>query len=110
VVVCLVLLLVGAPRSSGQEPEESAAKLTKHVIGDYGYWSRTQDSPYSAEQIPFSKLTHINHAGVGFDVNANLVVPDGFLEPRLIDKAHDSGVKVLLLLGGVAQIHRAEWV
>ena len=100
VVVCLALLLAGAPRSSGQEPEESAAKLTKRVIGDYGYWSRTQDPPYSAEQIPFSKLTHINHAGVGFDANANLVVPDGFLEPRLIDKAHDSGVKVLLLLGG----------
>ena len=100
VMVCLALLLAGAPRSNGQESQESAAKLTKRVIADYGYWSRTQDPPYSAEQIPFSKLTHINHAGVGFDANANLVVPDGFLEPRLIDKAHDSGVKVLLLLGG----------
>lgn len=100
VLICLALLMAGAPRSSGQEPEESAVKLSKRLIGDYGYWSRTQDPPYGAEQIPFSKLTHINHAGVGFDANANLVVPDGFLEPRLIDKAHDSGVKVLLLLGG----------
>jgi chitinase len=47
-----------------------------------------------------SKLTHINHAGVSFDANANLVVPDGFLEPALIEKAHAAGVRVLLLLGG----------
>ena len=75
-------------------------QLTKRLVGDYGYWSRTQTPPYSSAQIPMSKLTHINHAGVNFDANANLVVPKGFLEPELIEKAHAAGVKVLLLLGG----------
>jgi len=75
-------------------------QLTKRLVGDYGYWSRTQTPPYSSAQIPMSKLTHINHAGVNFDSKANLVVPNGFLEPALIEKAHAAGVKVLLLLGG----------
>jgi chitinase len=75
-------------------------QLTKRLVGDYGYWSRTQTPPYSSAQIPMSKLTHINHDGVTFDANANLVVPQGFLEPALIEKAHAAGVKVLLLLSG----------
>jgi chitinase len=45
-------------------------------------------------------MTHINHAGVGFNADGSLTVPDGFLEPALIKKAHAAGVKVILLLGG----------
>lgn len=78
----------------------TSAKLPKRLIGDYGYWSRTETPPYSSAQIPFQKLTHINHAGVSFNAKGNLKVPDGFLEPDLITKAHAVGVKVLLLLGG----------
>lgn len=78
----------------------SAATPPKRLIGDYGYWSRTQTPPYSSAQIPFSKLTHINHAGVSFGPDARLLVPSGFLEPELIQKAHAAGVKVLLLIGG----------
>jgi chitinase len=74
--------------------------LPKRLIADYGYWSRTQTPPYSSDQIPFQKLTHINHAGVGFDAGGNLTVPTGFLEPDLLTKAHNAGVKVMLLLGG----------
>jgi len=74
--------------------------MPKRLVGDYGYWSRTQTPPYSAAQIPFHKLTHINHAGVGFGGDGSLSVPTGFLEPELIGKAHAAGVKVLLLLGG----------
>jgi chitinase len=72
----------------------------KRLVGDYGYWSRTQSPPYSSAQIPFDKLTHINHAGVNFNADGSLSVPSGFLEPELIAKAHASGVRVLLLLGG----------
>jgi len=75
-------------------------KVPKRLVGDYGYWTRTQNPPYSADQIPYNQLTHINHAGVSFDANGNLQVPDGFLEPALILKAHAHGVRVLLLLGG----------
>ncbi len=77
-----------------------STRLPKRLIGDYGFWSRTQTPPYSADQIPFNKLTHINHAGVSFNAKGNLGVPAGFLEPELIAKARAADVKVLLLLGG----------
>ena len=96
---CLILLSGIGSRTYGQAAL-SNSNLTKRLIADYGYWSRTQVPPYSADQIPFSKLTHINHAGVGFDANANLTVPSGFLERELLSKGHNNGVKVLLLLGG----------
>ena len=96
----LVLALLGGLWSIPAQGQQETPQLTKRLVGDYGYWSRTQTPPYSAAQIPMSKLTHINHAGVSFDSNGNLVVPQGFLEPELIEKAHAVGVKVLLLLGG----------
>jgi chitinase len=74
--------------------------LPKRLIGDYGYWSRTQTPPYSSAQIPFQKLTHINHGEIGFNADGSLAIPDGFLEPELLTKAHAAGVKVGLLLGG----------
>ena len=95
----LVVLALTSGAGFAQSPP-GTVQLTKRVVGDYGYWSRTQTPPYSAGQIPMAKLTHINHAGVSFDSNAKLVVPAGFLEPELIDKAHAAGVRVLLLLGG----------
>ena len=91
--VCILCGLIMLP-AQAQQP------FLKRLVGDYGYWSRTQTPPYSAAQIPFGKLTHINHAGAGFNADGSLSVPDGFLEPALIRKAHAAGVKVLLLLGG----------
>jgi chitinase len=74
--------------------------LPKRLVGDYGYWSKSQTPPYSAAQIPYGMLTHINHDGVSFNADGTLSVPQGFLEPELNDRAHAAGVKVLLLLGG----------
>jgi len=74
--------------------------LTKRVVGDYGYWSKYQNPPYSAAQIPYRMLTHINHDGVSFDASGTLSVPNGFIEPELNNRSHAAGVKVLLLLGG----------
>lgn len=99
-ILSMVLVLGSGAVYALAQIEQSTPHLTKRVVGDYGYWSRTQTPPYSAAQIPMSKLTHINHAGVSFDSSAKLVVPAGFLEPQLIDKAHDAGVRILLLLGG----------
>jgi len=69
-------------------------------VADYGEWSKNQTPPYAASQIPYHKLTHINHAGVSFDAYGNLSVPAGFIEPELNHRAHAAGVKVMLLLGG----------
>lgn len=91
--------LTGNPAALAQASPRTN-ELPKRLIGDYGYWSRWQTPPYSSAQIPFNELTHINHAGVGFDTTGTLVVPEGFYEPQLITQAHAAGVKVLLLLGG----------
>ena len=91
---CLLLLTTVL---HAQEPSPS---LPKRIVGDYGYWSKYATPAYGAAQIPYKKLTHINHAGVSFDATGTLSVPDGFLEPELITKAHAHGLRVLLLLGG----------
>jgi len=92
----LITLIFASPLLGQTLPNH----LSKRVVGDYGYWSKYQTPPYSAAQIPFHKLTHINHAGVSFDASGTLSVPDGFIEPELTNRAHAAGVKVLLLLGG----------
>ncbi|MGO9862667.1 MAG: glycoside hydrolase family 18 protein [Terriglobales bacterium] len=95
-------LLLSSP-AKAQSPADAtgaASTLSKRLVGDYGYWSKYQDPPYGAKQIPYGKLTHINHAGVGLNADGTLSVPDGFLEPTLLRKAHKAGVKVMLLLGG----------
>lgn len=95
-----LLLSLPAKAQSPAGETGAASTLSKRLVGDYGYWSKYQDPPYAAKQIPYGKLTHINHAGVGLNADGTLSVPDGFLEPALLRKAHKAGVKVLLLLGG----------
>jgi GH18 family chitinase len=75
------------------------------VVGSSGWWPTTGTGAgrrlsYSHKQIPFQKLTQINHAGLSFNSDGTLSVPDGFLERELISEAHAAGVKVLLLVGG----------
>lgn len=77
-----------------------AHNLPKRIVADYGYWSKYQTPRYSHTEIPYYQLTHINHAGVGFNADGSLSVPPGFLEPGLNNRAHMAGVKVMLLLGG----------
>ncbi|MGA9527351.1 MAG: glycoside hydrolase family 18 protein [Terriglobales bacterium] len=86
--------------ASAQSRKPSTTLLTKRIVGDYGYWSKYQTPPYGAAQIPYSKLTHIIHFSVGFGSDATLSVPDGYLEPALIRRAHQAGVKVLVGVGG----------
>lgn len=103
VLACLssAFTLMGAIAGAQEAiPRGPVKVIEKRLIGDYQYGSRFSDPPYAAAQIPYSKLTHIIHAGVPFDAEGNLQVPDGFLEPELITRAHKAGVKVVLLIGG----------
>ncbi len=103
ILFAALIAAASTPSAHAQATHASHAlpnHLTKRVVGDYGYWSKYDDPPYGAAQIPYHELTHINHAGVGFDSTGALQVPDGFIEPELNNSAHAAGVKVLLLLGG----------
>jgi chitinase len=95
-----------AQAQTGGEAQNLAPQrhLPKRLVADYGFWSKYQDPPYSSAQIPFSKITTVNHAGVNVNPDGTLSVPTGpgndFLEPELITGAHAAGVNVLVLLGG----------
>jgi chitinase len=97
-----LMAVVSLPVASAQQ--SLPHHLSKRVVADYVYWSKYQTPPYGAGQIPYHKLTHINHAGVSFDASGTLSVPSGayneFIEPELNHRAHANDVKVLLLLGG----------
>jgi chitinase len=85
-------------------PVTAQTKTTsgKRLLGYYPEWGKTQTPPYTAEQIPYSKLTHISHAFLLLQPQADgtLQVPSGMIEPPLISKAHAAGVKVLVSIGG----------
>jgi chitinase len=80
----------------------SSEHAGKRLVADYDSGSKFLAPPftYTAAQIPYSKITHIIHSGVGFDADGNLQVPDQFIEPELIPRAHAAGTKVLLLISG----------
>jgi len=80
-----VILGIASPVLAAQE----AASSPKRLLGYYPEWSKTQTPPYTAAQIPYSKLTHIAHAFVLLAPAANgaLQIPSGMIEPALISKA-----------------------
>jgi chitinase len=93
-----VLAALSIPGVGAQEAHEH--HLPKRIVGDYVYWSKYSTPPYTHAEIPYHKLTHINHAGVSFNADGSLSVPQGFIEPELNNRAHAKAVKVMLLLGG----------
>jgi len=104
-LAALLLFVVTATtiiQNAQAQTSDPPPRLTKRVVADYDLWSKYLDPPftYGAEQIPYNKLTHIIHAGVPFNSDGSLAVPDGFLEPALLENAHAAGVKVILLIGG----------
>jgi chitinase len=79
-------------------PAQSAHRLVAY----YPEWAKFDSPPYSSEQIPYQKLTHIEHAFAALTPAADgtIFIPEGMIEPNLISRAHANGVKVLLSIGG----------
>jgi chitinase len=103
-LVIFMVVVVSSVAIQSARAQDSSPVLTKRLVADYGYWSKYQNPPYGAAQIPIHKMTHVLHAGINIDASANgaIDVPDGFVEPELISKAHNAGVKVFILFGGSA--------
>ncbi len=76
------------------------------VLAYYEYSDRTNVPPYSASNIPYNQLTHIVHSNIAPSGKADgsLFVPAGFLEPKLISRAHANGVKVELCVSGPSNL------
>ena len=81
---------------------QSGAGTSKRLLGYYPEWAKYNTPAYTADQIPYGKLTHIAHAFVLLKAKADgtLQIPAGMIEPALISKAHAAGVKVLVSIGG----------
>jgi chitinase len=94
----LVVMIALASVSWGQ----SGAATTKRLLGYYPEWAKYNTPAYTADQIPYSKLTHIAHAFVLLTAKADgtLQIPASMIEPALIAKARAAGVKVLVSIGG----------
>src|SRR5579863_4334975 len=93
ILATLVFVIAALPAAA-----QSGNTSGKRLLGYYPEWGKTQTPPYTAEQIPYSKLTHISHAFLLLQPQADgtLQVPSGMIEPPLISKAHAAGVKVLV--------------
>ena len=78
------------------------ANNEKRLLAYYPEWVKFSNPAYTAEKIPYKKLTHIAHAFATLPGNPDgtLRIPEDFIEPALISKAHAAGVKVLLSIGG----------
>ena len=84
------------------QPSRAQNVTSKRLLGYYAAWSKYQTPPYTADQIPYGKLTHISHAFLllGSKADGTIDIPAGTIEPALISKAHAAGVKVLISIGG----------
>jgi len=71
--------------------------MAKVVIGYYPSWAR---SDFGHLKIDYAALTHISHAFTWPDAQGNLVVPDDYIYPELVQAAHDHQVKMIMSIGG----------
>lgn len=104
-VVLTAAALAGIARSPAH-----AQTARREVIGYFPGWKWQADSTaMTVGKIPYGKLTIINYAFwyplpdgriVGRDSAGDAVYLSGAKESRLVDRAHDHGVKVMLSLGG----------
>ena len=103
-VLPALLFAVVSFMNSAAAPAQDAASThwQKRLVADYDSGSKFNAPPYaySADQIPYGKLTDIIHSGIGFDNEGNIQVGDGFVEPELTSRAHAAGDHVVLLVGG----------
>jgi chitinase len=99
-LVLLALAAVGVTHA--QTPTQPSSQ--KRMLAYYLYKDHSQNPKYSADQIPYKKLTHLIH--VALEVNpsgdGSIVISPDALEPKLIRKAHAAKVRVLVCVQGPA--------
>jgi GH18 family chitinase len=80
----------------------SAHASNPRLLAYYEYADRYSTPPYDSSNIPYDKVTHIVHSNIApaGAADGTLYVPPGFLEPKLISRAHAAGVKVEICVGG----------
>jgi GH18 family chitinase len=74
------------------------------LLAYYEYSDKFNVPPYDSSTIPYHELTHIVHSNIApsWKLDGSLLIPSGFLEPKLLSRAHAAGVKVELCVSGNA--------
>jgi chitinase len=72
------------------------------LLAYYEFSDQWNNPPYNASNIPYHQLTHIVHSNIApaWAADGTLFIPEGFLDPTLISRAHSAGVKVELCVSG----------
>jgi chitinase len=73
------------------------------LLAYYASWDQFNTPAYTAVNIPYQRLTHICHAFLLLDtgkMDGSLLVPPELSEPELITRAHRTGTKVMISVGG----------
>jgi chitinase len=95
------LLLLGALMAAS-----AAAQAPKRLVAYYYFDPSKPEPRYSADLIPYQKMTHLIHVIVQPAKSADGTVEarEGALEATLVPKAHAAGVRVLACVQGPAEV------
>src|ERR1039458_2843710 len=87
-------------------PPAALHAASPRLLAYYEYSDKFSVPPYDSSTIPYHQLTHIVHSNIGPSglADGSLAVPNGFLEPNLIARAHAAGVKVEVCISGPAYL------
>lgn len=97
VALGLVFLSGSCPGPVKLAAPPATPNLDRVVMGYYPSWRRSE---LDHTRVHFEFLTHLAHAFTRPDGQGNLVVPEDYLYPELVERAHRHGVKVLMSIGG----------
>ena len=96
--LCALLMI---SRASADDAAQTSSHPRQRLLAYYPDWAKYQTPPYTAEKIPYNKVTHILEAFLLLkDSKGNLYIEPGLLEPALNKRAHAAGVKVIISVGG----------
>src|SRR5467141_4152946 len=103
-VLLAFLVFAASPVFAGDDE-----RAPQRLIAYYPDWAKWQVPPYTANQIPYHKLTHIEEAFLLLQANGTggLYADPDLVQPELIKKAHAAGVKVIVSIGGADSVQAA---
>jgi chitinase len=97
-----ILTLVAMVIPLNATAQNSTIEKHKRLVAYYLYEDQSRVPAYTANQIPFKKLTHLIHVALIIDPSGSgaVQIPPHAVEPELIPKAHKAGVRVLVCVQG----------
>jgi chitinase len=97
ILLVMLVLLNGRFPQSSIAPFKAGPESSRIVIGYYPSWKKTE---FDHTRIDYSSLTHIAQAFAWPDGEGNLVIPEDYLYPELVQTAHENRVRIMMSIGG----------